>query len=162
MKSTLIFYNGNKIISFGQAEPSTIYAANADKNTPIHLAAQAGHVSALQFLGEKDPTLLLWRGTQTATPAHLAASHGQLSALQLLADACPATLAARDMRGSTPLHYAALHGRLDVITWVRNDSSYHSQLQRDPRHLSRCSFSSFQLACGSKFPDRRHLSQTLT
>ena len=108
------------------ADPDAV-SLGTDAATPLHLAAEGGHVEVLNvfcFLGGGEDALRRrvnarkgkgGNGASGSTPAHLAAMHGHLAALETLVDRMFADVDAKDDERSTPLHVASVHGHVDVV-----------------------------------------------
>jgi Ankyrin repeats (3 copies) len=81
-------------------------------NTPLHLAAQHGHVAATSFLLQGEDCCDVNAGS--ATPLHRASFSGAVATMRLLMDVASCDLLARDLSFGdlmTPLHKAASGGR---------------------------------------------------
>lgn len=87
-------------------------ATDSAGNTPLHLAAQHGHVAATAFLLQGDYRCDVNAGS--ATPLHRASFSGAVATMRLLMDVASCDLLARDSSFGdfmTPLHKAASGGR---------------------------------------------------
>ena len=90
--------------------------------TPLHLAAQQGHVKVMEVLlehkGEKiinaEGGLTENHESRRLTPLHYAIRKGTLDGIQLLLNK-GANVKARDVNGRTSLHFAAFEENVNVI-----------------------------------------------
>uniref|UniRef100_UPI003D81C575 Designed ankyrin repeat proteins,Ferritin heavy chain, N-terminally processed n=1 Tax=Homo sapiens TaxID=9606 RepID=UPI003D81C575 len=95
------------------ARGAEVNAADDVGVTPLHLAAQRGHlaiVSVLLAFGASVNAADLWG----QTPLHLAATAGHLEIVEVLLRS-GASVNARDNIGHTPLHLAAWAGHLEIV-----------------------------------------------
>ena len=90
---------------------------------PVHLAAQAGHVSVIEYLCSKgaDPHTLVMTGKfKGMTPTHIAVGHGHIGILEYLRHAKQVSLTAPTSDGFAPIHLAALVGDTRVGTYLHS------------------------------------------
>ncbi|KAG4414362.1 hypothetical protein IFR04_012499 [Cadophora malorum] len=88
-------------------------ARNLIDSTPLHLAADKGHLAVVRLLldcGASVDTLT----ASNYTPLHLAADKGHLAVVRLLLD-CGASVDTLTASNHTPLHLAANKGHLAVV-----------------------------------------------
>ena len=103
----------------------------AEGFTPLHYAAEAGHVSALHLLLKHgaDPFALSER---QSLPVHLAAEAGELNAVRDLLTAAPSL--ARSASGSQNrmlVHIAAANGQIDLLKELHNFETDFRSVQGD-------------------------------
>jgi ankyrin repeat protein len=60
-----------------------VNAKNTDEWTPLHLAAQNGHLNVVKFLVEQQAEMNM-KNTNGSTPLHLAAQNGHLNVVKFL------------------------------------------------------------------------------
>jgi ankyrin repeat protein len=84
-------------------------------NTPLHMAAGAGHSEIVKLLvREMGGGGLAAQTAHGATPLHLAALHGHLETLKLLLN-LGSDMHAQAKTGDTPLHVAAACGKAETV-----------------------------------------------
>ncbi|KXZ43356.1 hypothetical protein GPECTOR_93g626 [Gonium pectorale] len=88
-------------------------AATEDGDTPLHLAAAAGHLGIIEDLLQAGADLEC-RGKDAYTPLHMAAERGQADAVRSLLER-GASPAAVTQFGSTPLQLAVHEGNVGVL-----------------------------------------------
>uniref|UniRef100_A0A3P8WM50 Ankyrin repeat and sterile alpha motif domain containing 1A n=1 Tax=Cynoglossus semilaevis TaxID=244447 RepID=A0A3P8WM50_CYNSE len=100
------------LVHQGPSHPK-INEQNNDNETPLHCAAQYGHIEVVQLLLEEltDPTM---RNNKFETPLDLAALYGRLEVVKLLLSAHPNLLSC-NTKTHTPLHLASRNGHLSVV-----------------------------------------------
>jgi ankyrin repeat protein len=96
------------------AEGADVNLRDDEGGSPLHFAAQEGHVDAVQVLVEVGAEL----EAATAkgwTPLHSAADRGHVAVVKTLAE-LGADKEASGPDGGTPLHEAAYRGHVEVVT----------------------------------------------
>jgi ankyrin repeat protein len=83
--------------------------------TPLHIAAEFGHVEAMKLLLSENSGGKLPIGEDLRTPAHLAAFQGHDEIIDLLLEADKEGCLPADESGLTPLHWAAFGGHLGAV-----------------------------------------------
>ena len=103
------------------------YSQCRNKFTPIHFAAQAGHVEVYEFLTEnvhdKNPTT-----DRRLSPLHLAAKNGNLLMYQSICENALDINPTMD-KNITPLHLAAQFGHFAVCKYIC-DNTWNVRPQR--------------------------------
>jgi ankyrin repeat protein len=117
---------------------SKLHKEDALGNTPLHLAAFAGHADAVQVLidtpsvwhypseegsgtgaGEVPPGASVHkRNAEDDTPLYMAVLCNNLEIVTMLADACGRQVNLSNVEGFSPLHYAAGEGSLPVTRFL--------------------------------------------
>ena len=100
-----------------------VEAAHGDLNiqdgngyTPLHLAAEHGHVGAIEELIAAGAPVNFMANFLLGTPLHRAANQGHTDvALALIHAGANIDVMARGLEGETPLHLAALRGHNDTV-----------------------------------------------
>ncbi|XP_063676952.1 transient receptor potential cation channel subfamily A member 1-like [Bolinopsis microptera] len=87
------------------------------QNTPLHFAAELGHLGCLRELLEFKFEINA-QNEDDKCPLHLAAEKGKLKCVQELVKADKATLEDKDDYGNHPLHYSALNGHVDTTIYL--------------------------------------------
>jgi ankyrin repeat protein len=107
-------------------------AAHPERGTtlPIHEAAAAGNISALDALTETT-NLMEARNELGLTPFQVAVRQGHLAAAALLVDK-GARVNARDPEGNTPLHQILLHD-FPFIVYDRPPTNWFERMGPNPR-----------------------------
>jgi ankyrin repeat protein len=82
--------------------------------TPLHTAADAGDVAAIEHIAKLQPALIDAPEVGDHTPLHVAVASGQRDAVTCLLQK-GADLEARDVCGWTPLHMAVGNNRKEII-----------------------------------------------
>ena len=90
-----------KILKLLHQHGASLTAADADGDTPLHLASLTGGSAVVAYLLPSYPDATV-PNLSGETPLHYAASSGSLQGLDLLVPKCPAT-DVRDADGQTPL-----------------------------------------------------------
>ena len=98
-----------KIIKYGSREVKGLGGF-----TPLHIAAEYGHVAAMQALMECGAQLNA-QSSIGQTALHHAASYGHLSAVDLLLNQGARVEGCADAYQDTPLTYAIVYGHRDII-----------------------------------------------
>jgi ankyrin repeat protein len=86
--------------------------------TPLHLAANNGHLSTVKYLIDDKGANFTLKAHDGWTPLHLAASNGYLDTVKYLIDTKGADFTLKANDSWTPLHSAAAHGKLDVVKYL--------------------------------------------
>ncbi|XP_067929370.1 uncharacterized protein [Watersipora subatra] len=89
---------------------------DARGNTPLHLAAEAGHKEIVQYLVavEADIDVNDQIGYE---PVHMAALHGHVNCLMILV-AMGASLSSKTNDCKLPIHLAAMNGNMETCKWL--------------------------------------------
>lgn len=82
--------------------------------TPLHLAAERGHVEVCQQLVDVSPDEAVVLTPELRTPLHLAAMRGHTGVAEVLLATNPKVLLLRDFSGARALDYAQEHGWHDL------------------------------------------------
>ena len=90
--------------------------SDSEGNTPLHLAAQSGHLGVVKEIAIWDNSRSsAGRNNMGQTPLHLASMHGHPEVVRTLASQYPTNLLYQNNQGDTPLHLAALLGHEEVV-----------------------------------------------
>ena len=103
----------------------------AEGFTPLHYAAEAGHVSALHLLlkHRADPFTLSQR---QSLPVHLAAEAGELNAVRGLLTAAPSLVrSASGSQNRMLVHIAAANGHIELLRELHNFETDFRSVQGD-------------------------------
>lgn len=94
-------------------------ALNDDHQTPLMLAAAAGHTEVVHFLCQNDPGSVLRQDVRGRDAIMEASLHGHDTVVQILLTYAPGgaahALAQADHEGNTALHFASSNGNLLVL-----------------------------------------------
>ena len=85
------------------------------RKTPLHIAAEHGHLEVVNVLMEKDNIKLNLIDDESQTPLHLAVQRGNLEIVKVLIERDGIGLNLRDYMHKTPLHLAAECGFLEIV-----------------------------------------------
>ena len=102
-----------KIRSMIRDSPDLINAKDGAGNTPLHRAADLGHLIVARFLVENGADVNAKNGAGE-TPLHIAALHGHKAIIELLLG-YKANVQLADSTGSTPLHASAQKGFRNIV-----------------------------------------------
>jgi ankyrin repeat protein len=86
-------------------------------DTPLHLAAEKGHLDIVGYLTEKGANVNVKR-RYGLTPLHFAAQSGHLDIVKYLVDEKGADINVRDGHGKAPVYFAVCNGHLDIIKYL--------------------------------------------
>ncbi len=103
-------------------EGAILKAVDSERMTPLHWAAQNGHLEAVRLLIGKFIEIKASIDVQDnngATPLHYAAVRGHLQVVESLINH-EASIDVQDNNGATPLHWAAGRGHLQVAESLIN------------------------------------------
>ena len=87
-----------------------------NNSTPLHSAAEYGHLDALKFLAKWTNNLIVENKSKT-TPIHCGAISGKVTIMKFFQD-MGLNLDLPDKDGCTPFHYAVTYGQLEVIKFL--------------------------------------------
>lgn len=110
--------NGNfeKITALIQSSPDSISAKNQNGDSPLHLAAENGHLEIVKFLIEKGADVLD-RNNSGRVALHQAAIKGHIDVMEfLIAQGTPVD--APSLQKYTPLHYTAMWGNKETLEYL--------------------------------------------
>lgn len=115
-------------------ESSGFDARDLGGDTPLHLAAQSGHVaSVVSMVGlEKAPTTPP-KNSVGETPLHFAARDGHLGVVDCLLGCTAATVDDENCSKVTPLHLAAKNNHIDVVRFLVEKGSLATIKAKDAR-----------------------------
>ncbi|KAI9692467.1 MAG: hypothetical protein M1822_006698 [Bathelium mastoideum] len=88
--------------------------ANSDSMTPMHIAAQHGHVDIIRILIKKGAKMSQAAGQHCRTPLHCAVLEGHIEAVRVLVQS-GTDIDARARYGDTALHSAAALGHAEIV-----------------------------------------------
>ena len=94
-----------------------VNARDADKEQPLHVAAESGHVEVCKYLIENGADGLS-EGSLKRQPIHYAARKGHVSVCEYLIKSTGANVNARDSLEMQPLHVAAQSGHVEVCKYL--------------------------------------------
>jgi ankyrin repeat protein len=100
--------------------------------TPMHIAAECGHVEAIKCLRLAGASVDIWDSRGMATPIHLAAKSGHDLAIFELAQA-GAKISEPTYAGLTPLHLAARQGHTKAIHMLLTCGADHFRQDNEHR-----------------------------
>lgn len=111
---------------------------NCQKQTPLHVACEHGHIRAIEILlsagAQLNPT-----DTSQSTPLHLAVRYGGLPTVEFFIQKKPNILA-QDGLGKTALHYTSATRRATMVKLLINENNSVLNLQDNngmtPLHLA--------------------------
>jgi ankyrin repeat protein len=92
-------------------------AANKYGNTPLHWAAEKGHLDVVKYLVEEKGADIKAAANNGNTPLYRAARYGNLDVVKYLVEK-GANVEAADKYGDTSLHWAARFGYWDVVKYL--------------------------------------------
>ena len=110
-------------------------AKGEDGMTPLHHAAQAGDIAAIEALLAGGANVNAKAEYYGATPLHDAAAHGSPSAVEALL-AGGANVHAKNEGGATPLHVAAFPGSPSAIEALLAGGANVNAKTEDGRHAA--------------------------
>ena len=99
---------------------ANVTAKGNDRNrkTPLHWAAENGHLDVVKYLSSHDDVDADAPNLISYTPLHLAADNGHLDVVKYLSSRGDVDADARSFFGNTPLRHAAGQGHLDVVKYL--------------------------------------------
>jgi ankyrin repeat protein len=112
-----------------------------ERETPGHLAAQAGKTDVVRLLLERWPEGIRDKASGLRTPLHCAAEEGKTDTVRLLLESWPAGMREKNDLGFTPLHSAAFHGNTDSVrllaeSWPEGMRERDDEWGGTPLHLA--------------------------
>uniref|UniRef100_A0A803N870 PGG domain-containing protein n=1 Tax=Chenopodium quinoa TaxID=63459 RepID=A0A803N870_CHEQI len=85
--------------------------------SPLHLAANFGHVNFTEEIIKQKPELVeLVDQIKRSSPLHIASAKGNLQIVEILLTVNPSICYTHDQDGKTPVHVAAINGQIEVLT----------------------------------------------
>lgn len=107
------FWGLSDIVDLLLKSGASLYTTSELGYTPLHAAAQAGHLTIAKVLVKKG--ISIDSSAQCgSTPLHLAAQKGRDNLVEYLLS-LGAQLELRDLQGRTPLHLAAWQGHIRIV-----------------------------------------------
>uniref|UniRef100_A0A803NCM5 Uncharacterized protein n=2 Tax=Chenopodium quinoa TaxID=63459 RepID=A0A803NCM5_CHEQI len=89
--------------------------------SPLHVAANFGHVNFTNKLIEKKPKLVeVVDHIKRSSPLHIACAEGHLQIVETLLVVNSSICYTHDQDGKTPVHVAAINGQIDVLRALLN------------------------------------------
>uniref|UniRef100_A0A803N971 PGG domain-containing protein n=1 Tax=Chenopodium quinoa TaxID=63459 RepID=A0A803N971_CHEQI len=89
--------------------------------SPLHVAANFGHVNFTNKLIEKKPKLVeVVDQIKRSSPLHIACAEGHLQIVKTLLGVNSSICYTHDQDGKTPVHVAAINGQIDVLGALLN------------------------------------------
>ncbi|XP_042499726.1 ankyrin repeat-containing protein BDA1-like [Macadamia integrifolia] len=105
---------------------------NQDGWSPLHIAAEKGHVETVKMLLKVDKELCFIKGQEGMVPLHCAAKSGNPHSedvMKELLSACPKCITALTTRNETALHIAAKSGNSKnfeaLLKWIKKKCGYN-------------------------------------
>ncbi|KAL9408258.1 hypothetical protein AB3S75_046754 [Citrus x aurantiifolia] len=113
--------------------PSLLFQANANGDSPLHLAAKKGHAAVVEFLiafAKKQPIdlesgvesrarhMLELNNKEQNTPLHEAVRLRMVDAVKILIKADPHVPYSTNRKGETPLYMAAANGSVEIVAEI--------------------------------------------
>jgi ankyrin repeat protein len=95
---------------------SVTAALGDDGSTPLHFAAQLGHVASMEWLVGQGADVHA-KSEGGSTPLHEAAHQGQMASMEWLVGH-GADVYAKDKTGHSPVHFAAHSGKIVSLEWL--------------------------------------------
>uniref|UniRef100_A0A803LBK9 PGG domain-containing protein n=1 Tax=Chenopodium quinoa TaxID=63459 RepID=A0A803LBK9_CHEQI len=84
--------------------------------SPLHVAANFGHVNFTKKIIEKKPKLVeVVDQIKRSSPLHIACAEGHLQIVETLLDVNSSICYTHDQEGKTPVHVAAINGQIAVL-----------------------------------------------
>ena len=99
-----------------QLSHALINQCNSDGWTPLHVAANEGHVDLIELFVEYGSKLDA-RSRNFRTPLHIAAIRGNLGVIQAMLMQ-GADINAKDLDGNTPCHFCSEYGHKDCLRYL--------------------------------------------
>ncbi|XP_036375601.1 CARD- and ANK-containing Inflammasome Adaptor Protein [Megalops cyprinoides] len=125
---------GNLPLLDGLLKSNDVNAVNSSQETLLHIAAQHGQVSVMEFLLSKGAKLDM-KDSHGRTALHRAAERGHTSSVEALLRA-GADIYALDKKSKTPVHLAAQNRHLSTVKAIVEEENRHFKNQRTFLHMA--------------------------
>ena len=96
------------------------------KRTPLHYAAQLGHLEATRKLLEYDKSVGYLRDEEDSSALHIAAKKGYINIIEEITKNCPCAYHLVDNKGRTILHVAAKFGKSKLVGHILKVQEWES------------------------------------
>ena len=96
------------------------------KRTPLHYAAQLGHLEPTRKLLECDKSIACLQDEEDGSALHIAAKKGYINRMEEIIKHCPFAYHLVDKKGQTILHVAAKFGKSKVVNHILKFEGWES------------------------------------